>query len=157
MPSSDIIRIAQKTESLLTQSGEKFVKGLQDQFDINNLNDTQKAKKSLSFTVKGNKLTIEGLLRVIVLVTGRKPGKFPPIDVIDRWVQRKLGIPASESKSVAFLIARKIAREGTNIFTGKSKGLELELVLDEINKELFKDVSNQLGLVITETIADAYK
>lgn len=43
---------------------------------------------------------------------GRKPGKRPPADALLLWVQRKLGAP-DNAESVAFLIARKIGREGT--------------------------------------------
>lgn len=42
------------------------------------------------------------------LKDGRKPGKMPPISAIEMWKQKKgVSIPA-------FLIARKIARLGTN-------------------------------------------
>lgn len=45
---------------------------------------------------------------------GRRPGKFPPVDPIRKWVRRVLGITgASQIRSVAFLVARKIARNGT--------------------------------------------
>jgi len=43
---------------------------------------------------------------------GTKP-HFPPIRPLQDWVEAKLGVPASESKSVAFLIARKISKKGT--------------------------------------------
>lgn len=43
---------------------------------------------------------------------GTKP-HWPPIGPIQHWVEGKLHVPANESKSVAFLIARKIARKGT--------------------------------------------
>lgn len=43
---------------------------------------------------------------------GTKP-HFPPIDPIQHWVERKLGITGKESRSVAFLIARKISKKGT--------------------------------------------
>lgn len=45
---------------------------------------------------------------------GRKPGKMPPVDAIELWVIRKLGISdPNESRQVAFAIARKIAKYGT--------------------------------------------
>lgn len=45
---------------------------------------------------------------------GRRPGKWPPRGPIELWVIRKLGKPAGEeSRSVAFLIARKIGMKGT--------------------------------------------
>lgn len=71
-----------------------------------------------------------------VVEEGRRPGKFPPVRAIEAWVYRK-GLGASVSRSgrirrpgpniladptarpdrkireIAFLVARKIAREGT--------------------------------------------
>lgn len=53
------------------------------------------------------------------LVFGRKPGKFPPIKAIEQWIKDK-GIAGIGKKisvsSLAFLIARKIAKEGTKYF-----------------------------------------
>lgn len=54
---------------------------------------------------------------------GRRPGaKQPPLDVMERWVRDKIGVPPSRDKqgrfssapyrAVAFLIARAIARRG---------------------------------------------
>lgn len=43
---------------------------------------------------------------------GTKP-HFPPIAPLRDWVEKKLGLSKSESRSVAFLIARKIAKKGT--------------------------------------------
>ncbi len=48
-----------------------------------------------------------------VVEMGRRPGKgFPPIAPITLWAIRKLGVADKEAKSVAFLIARKIAKKG---------------------------------------------
>ena len=51
---------------------------------------------------------------------GRKPGKFPPINKILEWIRVKPVIPYSDSRGrlpteeqLAFLIARKIAEQGT--------------------------------------------
>ena len=47
-----------------------------------------------------------------VVEYGRKPGKFPPVDVIKKWVIRKLQVPEEEVDSVAFLVGRHIATHG---------------------------------------------
>lgn len=142
---------------ILTKAGDKFVAGLQKQFDVLGLNDTGGASAALSSKVVGNKLQIEGLLRTVVLASGRKPGKFPPIQPIRDWVRRKLNVEESEIDGVAFVIARKIAREGTDIFTGRAKGLQIEMLISEINKELEEEVSTQIGLSITDTVFEAFK
>ncbi len=58
------------------------------------------------------------------LVNGRGPGKFPPIKMIEKWIYDK-GITPDGIKisSLAFLIARKIAKEGTEYF--KQGGTDL--------------------------------
>lgn len=44
---------------------------------------------------------------------GRLPGAWPPRGPIEAWVRRKLHVPEGDVRSVAFLVARKIARDGT--------------------------------------------
>jgi len=43
---------------------------------------------------------------------GREPGSFPPIEPIYEWCKRKLNIPEEEAKQVAFMICRKIEKQG---------------------------------------------
>lgn len=145
------------TEEILKDAGNVFVKRLQEQFDAKGLNDTGQARNSLSSSVSGKTLKIDGLLRTVVLVTGRVPGKFPPMEPIRAWVRRKLVVAEEEVESVAFLIARKIARSGTDIFTDRAKGLQIQLIIDELNEELFKDISNQMAFEVTESVFEAFK
>ena len=44
---------------------------------------------------------------------GRKPGRQPPSSALEEWVSKKLKVSGKRLKSVAFLVARKIGREGT--------------------------------------------
>lgn len=47
---------------------------------------------------------------------GRRAGKFPPVDEIAQWVYKKFGFkPAQrdEADRIGFLIARRIAKQGT--------------------------------------------
>lgn len=43
---------------------------------------------------------------------GSKP-HWPPLAPIEFWVRRKLQVPAKKARGIAFLVARKIARRGT--------------------------------------------
>lgn len=47
-----------------------------------------------------------------VMEFGRKPGRMPPPDALERWVHLKLRVPAEEARGVAFLVARKIGAHG---------------------------------------------
>lgn len=53
-------------------------------------------------------------------IAGRGPGKFPPALPIEDWVEEKLGISdIKQKRSVAFLIRRKIAKQGTSQWKAK--------------------------------------
>lgn len=66
------------------------------------------------------------------LVVGRGPGKAPPPDAMRAFVKKNPRILQDarrtfkniSEQSIAFLIGRKIAREGTDIFTGKKQGVD---------------------------------
>lgn len=62
-------------------------------------------------------LTLEDYF--IYVENGRNPGKFPPVDAILSWIRIKPIIPRADDKgnlptedTLAFLIGRKIAKEG---------------------------------------------
>jgi hypothetical protein len=81
--------------------------------------------------------------KVINRIAGRSPGKQPPIDPIELWVKKKLKIPAAQAKGVAFAIAKKIAKEGTDRFQTQSNFIDLKLDgslrLDSRLKQVFLD------------------
>ena len=61
-------------------------------------------------SIEGNVST--SLAHALPIERGRTPGsKMPPIDPIEFWVKRKLGI-TENSRGVAFVIARSIAAKG---------------------------------------------
>ena len=73
-------------------------------------------------------------------IFGRRPGSFPPIEAILEWMRGKGVQPSDEKTSerqLAFLIARKIANSGTDIYQGKRPALSIEDRVVEL-KENFK-------------------
>lgn len=144
------------TSEVLNKAGALAVQEIQSSFDTKGLNDTKEARDSISYQVTGNVLIIEGLARVLFLEFGRKPGQMPPIEPIQKWVERKLGVDPEESKGVAFAIAKKIAKEGTDIFTDRAKGLQIILTLAMINKLLLKEITKSLSLEITGGLFDVW-
>ena len=78
---------------------------------------------------------------------GRKPGKFPPIDDMLNWIRAK-GITPRDGKTterqLAFLFARKIAREGTDIFQGKRPELDPGEQIQKLVMEFSRSVSKEL-------------
>jgi len=72
---------------------------------------------------------------------GRPPGKYPPQDVIIQWIKDKglqlrdaLGRFTSKSetnyKRTAYLISRKIAEKGTDIYQGKREPIDIDKIID---------------------------
>ena len=97
---------------------------------------------------------LSGLHYWYFLVNGRKPGKQPPIDTILGWLQKK-GITADISqRSLAFLIARKIGRLGTDIYLGIRPGLALPEIIETRSKDFRKDLREHFREQIKEQIGD---
>lgn len=91
--------------------------------------NTGSLRQSIDRSVRGRLARIEGRVFTpspygLPVERGRKPGKFPPIAPIELWVRRKLQVSDSEARSVAFLVARKIARRGTKGAFMFQEGLE---------------------------------
>lgn len=64
----------------------------------------------------------------IVLEYGRKPGKMPPVEALENWAMNRLGDP-----SLAYLVARSIARKGTQKYQQGSPR-ELTAIVDDFEK-----------------------
>jgi len=44
---------------------------------------------------------------------GRKPGKFPPVNVVNQWVEDRIGtFPGLTFETTSFLVGRSIAKKG---------------------------------------------
>lgn len=103
---------------------------------------------SLEVIQTGDSVKLIGEHYTYYLVNGRKAGKFPPIAEIKKWIINKGIVNKIKGdisvSSLAFLIARKIAREGTEYF--KRGGTELvssvftperlQIIIDKIGAEL---------------------
>lgn len=137
MPYNDLTR--KHLENLKTR--------IQDVMSSKNLNDTSGTSDSLE--IKENKLMANS--EIYFLDQGRSPGSFPPVDVIKDWMVSKLGLDAyGEDKGIAFLIGRKMARDGSNIFNDKSKGIQLEILVGEMLDELIKGLPDQVAVEALE-------
>jgi hypothetical protein len=77
-------------------------------------------------TATGYRLLLFGASYALALEYGRKPGKFPPLKSIQLWIDAKgltqqpggASVTANEKgySSLAFLIGRKIAQNGTMLY-----------------------------------------
>ena len=77
----------------------------------------------VSSTATGYRLQLFAPGSILTLVYGRKPGKFPNLTAIEMWIADKGIVPRPDkngksisTKSLAFLIGRKIANSGNTVF-----------------------------------------
>jgi len=114
---------------------EKFNDEVRNDLSSKGIDNTREASNSIRIEVDENRKSVKsvGIGYLYYLDKGRAPGKFPPPDVIEAWTTSK---PVEISP---YLVGRKIAREGTEIFKNSSKGIELDKkrksLLDELNRE----------------------
>ena len=115
------------TMKALTEFGQKIVDNYKAELEACNYQDGQ-LYRTLSYSVKMDNnsswlisISLEKYWRYIEY--GRRPGKMPPLDVIEKWIDVKQIHPHSmtlkSGKTVIptppqlpFLIARKIGRDG---------------------------------------------
>jgi len=79
------------------------------------------------------------------LVWGRRPGKFPPIKAIEQWIKDKgLKIYGKmKISSLAYIIARKIAHEGTKYFQQGGT----DLIESVITPQRIQNIIDKISLI----------
>lgn len=69
---------------------------------------------------------------------GRRPGALPPLDAIEKWARRRLGLGEKEAKVAAYPIAKAIAARGLrprNVMSGATDEMK-RIVEEECRREL---------------------
>lgn len=90
--------------------------------------------------INGNRVTITAGTPLQYVNYGRGAGKRPPKDAIIAWIQKNNIQSDIKVNSLAFLIARKIGRDGT------------------VGKHFIKDIDiKSLGSVIKGAVIDSWK
>lgn len=87
---------------------------------------------------------------------GRRPGKMPPIDAIEQWVKVKPVVPNAingrvpDTRQLAFLIARKIGREGipgkkplTNTIYSEEVNLIINAIKNNITEQVIQSLTDE--------------
>jgi hypothetical protein len=126
------------TEAILKKFAEDVIAGIRSRIP----NVTGESSASLAYRIDAEGLTIYSSKKYFtVLETGRKPGKRPPIDVIEKWIKDKPIASDISPRSLAFLIARKIGEEGSLLYRqGGKSGVISEEINDKVVKEKLIDV-----------------
>lgn len=97
------------------------------------------------------------------LIFGRSPGGFPPPDKMLDFVKSNPEIYASAQqqfaniteKGLAFLIGRKLARDGSDIYQGKKQGIDFLGVMEENMPELLKTLTQNEAIKIVTNLRSA--
>jgi hypothetical protein len=98
-----------------------------------------------------------------VYLAGRIAGKQPPIAAIEKWIIQK-GITPIEAKmktsTLAYLIARKIAREGTSkenhlhIYDEVITPQRIDSILEKLNQINVTAFINEITITINKLVAN---
>jgi hypothetical protein len=80
-----------------------------------------------------------------IIEYGRRVGRFPPIEAIARWAQRRLGLTRKESLRAAFPIAKAIAERG--LVARRVRTNVMPQIRLAFRREVAKELRKELGFV----------
>lgn len=143
---------------LLETFAQGVIKAIQDNIKnkqvtpFGSVHSTGEAEKSLFYRLDTNRLIIGSTWAYItVLEDGRKPGKFAPPEVIEKWLDDKPITSDISKKSLAFLINRKLKEKGSLIY---QQGGNSGILSDVINQEyIHKNLTPALGKSIAKEVS----
>ena len=133
---------------VLSKEFELIKKDLIALYDYKGMRASGAWADSLEVMVTEDRAILMGFEYSQQLETGRKPGKFPPIEAIKKWIQDK-GVFSAALKeislsSLAFLIARKIAKQGW-----KREGFGgVELISSVITEDRIQKIIDEAGPIM---------
>ncbi len=121
--------------------------------------------KSLSHKETNEGGQLSGADYIKYLIFGRAPGKFPPPDAMLDYVEKNPDIFAKAKevfkyltqKGLAYMIGRKLAREGSDIYQGKKEGIDFLGVMEKNMPELLKQLARNEAISIATNLQSAIK
>lgn len=140
--------------SILDSNGQMLIRNLQKDLEVKKTNASSTLSKSLKFVTEVNQTSVIGTLYAedywVFVNEGRKAGKRPPMASIEKWIKQKpIALKDISETQLAFLIARKIGKEGTKgtkVFTNNTT-----VIANNLQKELPKELSETLkNNILTE-------
>lgn len=124
-------------------------------FDSKRINNTGEFRESLEAkTTSSSELQIWGVDYSEFAVNGRKRGKQPPVNNIEKWVQTKFGYSGDKAKQVAFAITNKIKKEGTDRHQQMTDKLVDILNSQEVTQYITQEVVKIINKRIQERLID---
>ena len=147
---------------LSKESIEKILQEIVDKFLIPKFNElgmnaSGQWLDSLSVDFDGKNGNIKGQDYTEYLARGREGGTLPPINAIEQWVNVKLGLSGQEARNMAWAVAKKIEREGTNYYPNGTDLLEVlqsNQVIEYFNLRVSDIMVTQVQLQFERDIND---
>lgn len=93
------------------------------------------------------------------LANGRKPGTAPPVSALMPWVNAKFGVGGNEARGIAFAIAQKIKKEGTDYYPEGTDLLEVlnsNEVRQYVSTEIAPFISAEINKILIKKIKDDF-
>ncbi|MDI9256330.1 hypothetical protein [Flavobacterium sedimenticola] len=114
-----------------------------------------KYERELEADVQGDKLIMYGAFHSQFMEHGREPGKYPPRKAIEEWIETKSTLPAvfrENKKQFAFLVARKIAKEGIKVPNEFNAGEVISSVVEDFLANDVYEMIEELGVIYLRRI-----
>ena len=149
------------SSAVLSKEFELLKNDLIKAYDAKGMRASGKFAESLEVKVQGLTAQLWGEDYAQQLETGRKSGKFPPINAIEQWIKDKGIVNQIQGQisisSLAFLIARKIAQSGWK--REQYGGVELisSVVTDERIQKIIDEVGAEQAMIYTTEIITMVK
>lgn len=139
-------------DSVIIEALEKAIQALIERYDELGMRASGQWADELEADVVAGRGVIMGMPYTEQLVQGRAPGRMPPVDPIQKWVEAKLNVGADRSRGIAFAVARKIGQEGTTWY--KQGGSDLVEVLQDpkVLEVFYEIVGDHLRVQITDIL-----
>ncbi len=135
------------SKEILSTEFEFLKLDLIEAYDAKGMRSSGKWADSLEVESEINRVVLWGLEYSQQLETGRQPGKQPPTSVIEQWIYDKGIANQIEGKitvsSLAYLIARKIGREGWK----REEYGGVELISEIVTEQRLQKIIDQVGEV----------
>ena len=146
----------------LEQIGNELIEEIRKRMSDKDLNSTGNASRSLNTKATETKLEIKGERYIGALDQGRKPGKFPPLQKIIDYVKREgidfvINGKSIGIESTAYLMGKGMAENGSIIYRDRTKGIELESIVDMGIQLIKKRITAQFLIDTKAKIIDLSK
>lgn len=137
-----------EVQNIVFEELEDLRKRIISNIDSSGRRASGRTSESMRTDVSENRGVLFGRMAFGTLETGRKPGKVPVgfYQIIKQWVIDK-GISfdsQSERNSFAYLVSRKIAREGTQLYR---TGTEADVYTTEV-PETIERIKDRVGFLM---------